>query len=74
MSERRLTVPLDSDLYMWLTELTMRQQDRGVFGSKRQRIGKDRAISRILAWAKSQPQKTQDQIFDELVADKTAEN
>lgn len=66
MSERRLTVPLDSDLYLWLTELTLRQQDRGVYGSRRQKIGKDRAINRILAWVKNQPPKIQDQIFDEL--------
>lgn len=70
MSERRLTVPLDSDLYLWLTELTMRQQDRGVFGSRRQRIGKDRAISRILEWARNLPKPDQDRIFDELVAEK----
>lgn len=70
MSERRLTVPLDSDLYLWLTELTMRQQDRGVFGSRRQRIGKDRAINRILEWAKQLPQTQQDKIFDDLIEEK----
>lgn len=54
MSERRLTVPLDSDLYLWLTELTMRQQDRGIHASpnRRQKIGKDRAINRILEWVR----------------------
>lgn len=44
MAQRRLTVPLDSDLYLWLTELTVRQQDRGVRGFGRQAMGKDRAI------------------------------
>lgn len=68
MSQRRLNVPLDSDLYLWLTELTVRQQDRGVKGKGRQTLGKDRAIQRILQWAKSLPPKAQDQIFDELVA------
>ena len=68
MAQRRLTVPLDSDLYLWLTELTVRQQDRGVRGFGRQSMGKDRAIARILEWAKSQPKKVQDEIFDPLIS------
>lgn len=67
MAQRRLTVPLDSELYLWLTELTMRQQDRGVRGFGRQSMGKDRAIARILEWAKSQPKDVQDEMFDQLV-------
>lgn len=74
MAQRRLTVPLDSDLYLWLTELTVRQQDRGVRGFGRQAMGKDRAIQRILEWAKEQPQKIQDQIFDELITAKAETN
>lgn len=69
MAQRRLTVPLDSDLYLWLTELTVRQQDRGVRGFGRQSMGKDRAIARILEWAKAQPKKVQDEIFDPLIDD-----
>lgn len=64
MSERKLNVPLDSDLYLWLTELTIRQQDRGIQGSGRQRIGKDRTINRILEYVRSLPAKEQDRIFD----------
>jgi hypothetical protein len=64
MSERKLNVPLDSDLYLWLTELTIRQQDRGVHGAGRQRIGKDRTINRILEYVRSLPTKEQDRIFD----------
>ena len=67
MAQRRLTVPLDSDLYVWLTELTVRQQDRGVRGFGRQAVGKDRAIQRILEWAKAQPVEVQDQIFDDII-------
>lgn len=67
MAQRRLTVPLDSDLYVWLTELTVRQQDRGVRGFGRQAVGKDRAIQRILEWAKAQPVEVQDKIFDDII-------
>lgn len=74
MAQRKLTVPLDSDLYLWLTELTVRQQDRGVRGFGRQAMGKDRAIARILEWAKSQPKKVQDEIFDPLIEQKVASN
>ena len=74
MAQRRLTVPLESDLYLWLTELTVRQQDRGVRGFGRQAMGKDRAIQRILEWAMHQPQQVQDQIFDELATDKAQRN
>lgn len=74
MAQRRLTVPLDSDLYMWLTELTVRQQDRGVRGFGRKAMGKDRAIQRILEWAKELPAKAQDQIFDELVRSEPGES
>ena len=74
MAQRRLTVPLDSDLYLWLTELTVRQQDRGVRGFGRQSMGKDRAIARILEWARSQPKKVQDEIFDPLISDNAEKN
>lgn len=70
MSERKLNVPLDSDLYLWLTELTVRQQDRGIHGVGRNRIGRDRTINRILEWVRNLPAAEQDRIFDAMLAEK----
>ena len=67
MSQVRLNMPLESVIYLWLTELTLRQRDRGVKGTTRQVIGKDRAIAKILEWVKKQPKEFQDQLFNDLI-------